>query len=272
MSRGQNVVGRSRPPYHPAVAGSRERREQDFWGHHLPSLEECIETFGAGPDPNTEAMLAAVAPVGGASVLDFACGAGVVTAWLAQRGARVVGLDLSPEAVARSRELLDALGLTATVVATTLEEAGDELGPFDAMVGRYALHHTDVAALAPLLARCLRPGGTAAFVETFASNPVLGLCRRWLVGRAGIPRFGTPDERPLDRAAVAALESAFGSAAVEVAQLRFLRILDRQVLRYRSRRLSSLLAAGDDLLARLPGSTRLSYHQVLVLRRTAPSP
>jgi len=250
------------------MTDDRAAREKDFWGHHIPSLEEGLATYSAGPDPNTEAMLRAVGPVQGATVLDFACGAGVVTAWLAARGAQVVGLDLSPDAVARARELLDALGLDATLVATTLEDGGEELGTFDAIVGRYALHHTDVAELAPVLASRLRPGGTAAFVETFASNPVLRLCRRWLVGRAGIPRFGTLDERPLDRAAIAALESAFGAVRIEVAQMRFLRIFDRQVLRYRSERLGSALAAVDDLLARLPGSTALSYHQVVVLRKT----
>lgn len=248
------------------MSDERARREKDFWGHHIPSLEECLALYAAGPDPNTEAMLQAVEPVGGASVLDFACGGGVVTAWLAARGAAVVGLDLSPDAIARARELLEAVGLEARLVATSLEEAGD-LGTFDAIVGRYALHHTDVAQLAPVLASRLRSGGTAAFVETFASNPVLRLCRRWLVGRAGIPRFGTLDERPLDRAAVAALETAFGSMRIEVAELRFLRIFDRQVLRYRSKRLGSALAATDDLLARLPGSTALSYHQVIVLEK-----
>lgn len=250
------------------MTDERARREKDFWGHHVPSLDECLARYAAGPDPNTEAMLAAVGPVQGISVLDFACGGGVVTAWLAARGASVVGLDLSPDAVARARELLEAVGLEARLVAAPLEEAADP-GTFDAIVGRYALHHTDVARLAPVLASRLRPGGTAAFVETFASNPVLRLCRRWLVGRAGIPRFGTLDERPLDRAAVAALESAFGSARIEVAELRFLRIFDRQVLRYRSERLGSVLAAADDLLARLPGSTALSYHQVVVLRKSA---
>jgi SAM-dependent methyltransferase len=247
------------------VSDERASREKDFWGHHLPGLEEALAQYAAGPDPNTEAMLRAVGAVEGASVLDFAC-AGVVTAWLSARGAAVVGLDLSPDAIVRARELLDALGLDARLVATSLEDA-DELGTFDAIVGRYALHHTDVARLAPDLAARLRPGGVAAFVETFASNPVLRLCRRWLVDRAGIPRFGTLDERPLDRAAVAALASAFGEVRTEVAQLRFLRIFDRQVLRYRSERLGSALSAIDDLLARLPGSTALSYHQVIVLHK-----
>lgn len=244
----------------------RQGREQDFWGHRLPTVEECVARFHAGPDPNTAAMLQAVEPVSGARVLDFACGAGVVSAWLAARGADVVGLDLSPQSVDRSREVLRALGLPARFVAGVLEEA-DGLGVFDAIVGRYALHHTDVRQLAPLLAQRLRAGGRAAFLETFASNPLLNLSRRFLVGRLGIHRLGTVDEHPLTAADVRALRSAFGSATIRVEQMRFLRIFDRQVLRRRSRPLSVALAAVDDLLRRVPGTDRLSYHQVVVVEK-----
>ncbi len=142
------------------------------------------------------------------------------------------------------------------------------MGPFDAIVGRYALHHTDVPRIAPLLAGLLRPGGKAAFVETFGSNPVLRLARNKLIGRFGIPRLGTLDEKPLDSADVAALAGAFGTAAIEVGELRFLRIFDRQVFRYRSPRLSSVLGAVDDGLHRLPRTDFLSYHQVVVLTNT----
>lgn len=244
----------------------RQSREQDFWGHHLPSVEECVAKFHAGPDPNTAAMLEAVEPVSGARVLDFACGAGVVTAWLAARGADVVGLDLSPESVERSQEVLRRLGLRATFVTGVLEEA-DGLGVFDAIVGRYALHHTDVPQLALVLAQRLRAGGRAAFLETFASNPLMRLSRRFLVGRLGIQRLGTLDEHPLTASDVEALRSGFGSATIRVEQMRFLRIFDRQVLRRRSRRLSSALAALDDALNRVPKTEWLSYQQVLVLEK-----
>lgn len=251
------------------VSDERGEREKDFWGHHLPSVEQCLAKFHTGPDPNAAAMLEAVGPVRGARVLDFACGGGVVSAWLAARGAEVVGLDLSPESIDRSREVLKALGLSATFVSTRLEDA-DGLGLFDAIVGRYALHHTDVAQMAPLLARRLRLGKMAAFVETFASNPLLRLSRRHLVGRAGIPRFGTPDERPLEARDILALRSAFGSAEIVVRQMKFLRIFDRQVLRYRSPPLSSVLGTLDDALNQLPRSEFLSFHQVVVLQKVVP--
>ncbi len=251
------------------MVDGRGKREQDFWGHHIPSLEQCVANFHAGPGPNTEAMLQAVGPLRGMRVLNFACGAGVVTAWLADLGADVVGLDLSRQSINRSREVLEALGLSASFVCSRLEDANG-LGIFDAIVGRYALHHTDVPQLAPLLAQRLQFGKTAAFVETFASNPVLRFSRRHLVGRAGIPRFGTPDERPLEVSDVLALRAAFGSVRTVVREMRFLRIFDRQVFRYRFPPLSSALAKFDDALNRLPRSEFLSYHQVVVLEKTVP--
>lgn len=245
----------------------RDDRERDFWGHHIPSLDVCLTEFRAGPDPNTDAMLRAVEPVAGARILDFACGGGVTTAWLAARGAEVVGLDLSPESLDRAREVRDALGLTGRFVAT-LEEA-DEFGPYDAVVGRYALHHTDVSEIGPLLASRLRPGGTGAFVETFGTNPVLRFARETITGRFGVRKVGTEDERPLDRTDLAALRSAFGQMEVRCAQMHFLRLLDRQLLQYRSPRLSSAIGWVDDRIGRLPGSAPFSYFQVVAVRKTA---
>ncbi len=244
----------------------RHDRERDFWGHHIPSLGACLAEFRAGPDPNIEAMMCAVEPLSGARVLDFACGGGVTSAWLAARGADVVGVDLSPDSLARAREVHTTLGLSATFVQS-LDEA-DDLGPFDAVVGRYALHHTDVKEMAPRLALLLRPAGRGAFVETFATNFLLKIARRTLPGRLGIPKLGTDDERPLESDDLDALHTAFGSLAVTCAQMHFLRIFDRQVLRFRYGWASSAIGWVDDCIGRLPRSTPFSYFQVVAVTKT----
>lgn len=246
----------------------RNHRESDFWGHHIPSLDTCLAQVDAGPDPNTAAMLRAVEPVAGARILDFGCGGGVTSAWLASRGADVVGVDISPRSLARAREVQQALGLRATFVPT-IEEAGRE-GSFDAVVGHLALHHIDVPKLAPLFAGRVRAGGKGAFVETFATNPLLRVARRTLTGRLGIPKLGTPDEQPLRRADLAALRSAFGHLELACSQMFLLRIFDRQVLRYRSPRLSSALGLVDDAIGLIPRSTSFSYFQVVIVRKAGP--
>jgi len=59
------------------------------------------------------------------------------------------------------------------------------------------------------------------------------MARRHAIGRAGIPRLGTLDERLLGANELKALKTTFGQAQNVVAEMRFLRIFDRQVLRYR---------------------------------------
>src|SRR5438128_283816 len=87
-----------------------EAREREFWDEHVPSLDRCLREYERGPDANMRALLDALEPLGGAAVLDFACGAGVTSAWLAARGADVVGIDLSPRSVERAAELAERVG------------------------------------------------------------------------------------------------------------------------------------------------------------------
>jgi SAM-dependent methyltransferase len=248
------------------IAEDREARERRFWDEHVPSVADCLREYHAGPDVMTAALLDALEPLAGATVLDFACGTGITSAWLADRGAAVTGIDLSPATTIRAAEFCRAAGVVVRFIAGAVEEQTD-LGTFDRIVGRFALHHVDVATVAPALASLLRPGGVAAFIETMDSNPVLRLARRHLVGRLGIPRFGTLDEHPLTHNDLAVLERVFGELELRVPRLTFFRILDRQVFLHRSKRTSRALGALDDFLLERIGLDSWSYHQLVVVRR-----
>lgn len=245
-------------------------RERAFWDEHVPRLERCLRQYEAGPDPNTRAMLHAIAPVEGRRVLDFACGAGLAAMFLAQRGALVTGIDISPASIAQARELAERLGLTIDFIAGELTPATFPPRSFDAVVGHYALHHVDLNAIAPILGEILVPGGRGAFVETMGLNPLLNLARRRLAGRGRVACYGSEDERPLRSSDLRVLERSIGAVERAVGEMRFLRILDRNVLRYRRPAASAVLGALDDMLLRL-GLGVLSYHQVVVVtRRRAP--
>ena len=96
----------------------------------------------------------------GRSALDIGCGLGRNTRWLAARGYRATGIDLSPYAVQRARER------SAKSSASYLE--GDVLredipgGPFDFVYDSGCFHHLPphrrLSYLAALSA-CLKPGG-----------------------------------------------------------------------------------------------------------------
>jgi hypothetical protein len=135
-------------------------------------------------------------------------------------------------------------------------------------VGKYALHHVDCAVVAPLLAQSLVPDGVAAFLETMDLNPLLRFARRYLAGHMGIARYGTPDEHPLTQNDIANIRNAFGRLDTHVAQMTFLRLFDRNVLRFRYPRLGRLLARADDVLLDRLGLGSWSFHQVLVATRT----
>lgn len=249
------------------MTDDRERREEEFWDEHVLTLDESLREYGKGPDPNTALLLDALEPLEGRSVLDFACGTGLVSAWLAERGAHVTGLDISPRSIERAREFCEAVGARVTFVTGELGEVDLGRGSFDRIAGRFALHHVDCARVTPILADHLRAGGVAAFLETMDSNPILRLARRRLAGRLGIPRYGSADEHPLSRRDLEHIRAAFGSLSLDVAQMRFLRIFDRNVLGYRRPAVSRVVGALDDLLLNRARWRSGSYHQVLVCGR-----
>ena len=99
-------------------------------------------------------------------------------------------------------------------------------------------------------------------------NPLLNLARRRMAGRGGVASYGSEDERPLDRGDLRVLREAFGTVELAVGELRFLRIFDRNVLRFRHPRVARALGTADDGLARL-GLGFLSYHQIVRVTRRA---
>lgn len=244
-------------------------REQAFWDAHVPSLESLLIKYAGGPDRNTAAMLDAVEPVRGRRVLDFACGAGVTAAFLAQRGAIVTAIDISPASVQRGRELAERAGLQVEFVAGELTPSTFAPESFDAIVGHYALHHVDLNVIAPIFNELLVAGGRGGFVETMGLNPLLNFSRNRLAGRAGVASYGSEDERPLERSDLQVLEREIGPVELVSGEMRFLRIFDRNVLRYRWPLVSRALATVDDALGRM-GAGVLSYHQVVKLTKPVP--
>jgi SAM-dependent methyltransferase len=248
-----------------AVTSERSGREAEFWDDHVVPLDLCLESVAAGPDPNSAALLDAVEPLAGCRLLDFACGSGITAVWAAQRGATVTAVDVSSASIERANELAEAAGVE--IVTKVLTEPLPDIGTFDVMIGRYALHHVDLATYLPWLAERLAPGGRAAFLETMDSNPALALARRVLPGRFGVVSMGSDDEHPLRRRDLAAIADHLGPVETSAGQVNFFKLVDRRLLQGRWPRVGRTLAGADRLLHRLPGTTWLSYHQVLAVDR-----
>jgi SAM-dependent methyltransferase len=248
-------------------AAGRIDRERDYWDHVVPTVEESLKLYEKGPNPNTKRMLDAVDPESGPRVIDFACGAGVHSAWLAARGAKVTGVDLSPNSIKVAKEVAERLGLDIEFLVADVETMELPDGGYDAMIGHWALHHLDTKHMAPVLARAIKPGGVAAFEETMALNPVLRFARNNIVGRFGIKRVGTLDEHPLGEWDLEQFRNAFGELEVVTEWYKFFQLFDRAVLHHRYPKATRAIRKIDDRLAKWPKTADWGYHQVLILRR-----
>jgi 2-polyprenyl-3-methyl-5-hydroxy-6-metoxy-1,4-benzoquinol methylase len=91
-----------------------------------------------GPTVQDLAMLDALEPLAGRRVLDFACGAGLLTAWLAERGAEVAAIDLSPISIKRAGEFLAEVGVRAELVCGEIESLAADDRSFERVTGRFA--------------------------------------------------------------------------------------------------------------------------------------
>lgn len=129
-------------------------RRVNSWDHHTPSGLEKV----------TAAVLATARLRPGDQVVDLGCGTGQLSLPLAERGARVLAIDVSPAMVsrlaanARERSLPTVDGL-----AIPIENLSLPAGSVDLVVTSYALHHlrdADKSRVVSAAYHWLRPGGT----------------------------------------------------------------------------------------------------------------
>ena len=112
-----------------------------------------------------EAELGVLGDVSGKDVVELGCGTGYFSAWLARRGARPVGVDVTPEQLATARELQAEHGLSFPLVEASAEDVPLESGSFDLALSEYgACLWADPYAWVPEAARLLRPGGELVFL------------------------------------------------------------------------------------------------------------
>lgn len=124
--------------------------------------------FREGGDTLFPEELALLGELGGKRVVHLQCNAGQDTLGLARRGARVLGVDLSDEAIAFARSLSAATGIMATFVEAEVcdwLESTDER--FDLALTSYGTTGwlPDLGRWARGVARILEPGGALVYLE-----------------------------------------------------------------------------------------------------------
>src|SRR5579863_524131 len=123
-------------------------------------------------DAGALAMIVAAANAGAAdTVLDVACGGGIVVCGFAPHVRHATGIDMTPAMLERARQLAAEKG-----IANVTWREGDVAplpypdGAFTIVVTRFAMHHfPDPHAVFREMVRVCAPGGRVVVVDTFAS-------------------------------------------------------------------------------------------------------
>lgn len=138
----------------------------------------------------------------GKVVLDLGCYDGRDTRkLLAYSPSQVVGIDISPVAIDRAREIFGNLAKFYVMDAHQLEFPDET---FDVVYGRAILHHLAFKIAIKEICRVLKTGGFAVFIEPLGDNPL------WKLFRCLTPKVRTPDETPLSRKQINWADKIFG--------------------------------------------------------------
>lgn len=133
-----------------AVAAERQWASEPCWG--IWSV------------PETEVGLLPV-DVRGLDTIELGCGTAYVSAWLARRGARPVGIDTSPAQLATARRMQQAHGLAFPLHLGSADATPFSDASFDLAISEYgAAIWCDPYRWIPEAARILRPGGQLVFL------------------------------------------------------------------------------------------------------------
>jgi SAM-dependent methyltransferase len=101
----------------------------------------------------------------GKDAIELGCGTGYVSAWLARRGARPVGIDNSEQQLATARRLQAEHGLVFPLIHGNAETVPFPDASFDLAISEYgASIWADPYRWVPEAARLLRPGGRLIFL------------------------------------------------------------------------------------------------------------
>jgi SAM-dependent methyltransferase len=157
---------------------------RDYWAGGAAGWVTHEAVFDRAFAPVTEALLAAADVGPGDRLLDVGCGSGTLLAAAAERGAQVVGVDISPGMVEAARRRVPA----ATVLVADAQTA-QLPGPFSRVVSRF---------------------GVMFFADPTAA---FGNLRRATEGRIAFACWRGKDENPMFTMGVQTLTARLGAAA-----------------------------------------------------------
>ncbi|MFE7132210.1 class I SAM-dependent methyltransferase [Streptomyces sp. NPDC057638] len=192
--------------------------EREIWDAYATSTKDTVfeadpvlcwtQYAGHGPGPEL------LGDPG--SVVELGCGTSRGLAWLAQRGVKATGVDLSPVMVENVTERWGPLGVRF-VCGEVLEYLADCTEKYDAAYSIFgAVWFTEPTRLLPLVARCLNPGGMLVFSHPPAIPGAYGPQGMYKGGFAGPARYSYRYSHTPEQWTEMLLTAGFAEADVRV--------------------------------------------------------
>ena len=114
----------------------------------------------------SESELGVLGDVSGKDVIELGCGTAYFGAWLAKRGARVTGVDLTPAQLDTARRMSEETGIELELIEANAEDVPLPDASFDLVLSEYgASIWCDPYKWIPEAARLLRSGGELVFLR-----------------------------------------------------------------------------------------------------------
>lgn len=198
----------------------------------------------------------------GKKVLDYCCGDGGTIFFLAEHGAKAVGIDISGVSIqkAKAEALRKRLNEQASFYVMDAENLKFKDNYFDLIVCNGVLHHLDIKRAYPELTRVLKLDGKIICAEPLVYNPVFQLYRKMT------PHLRTKweAEHILSKKEIKLAEKYFGKVETKFFHLAALGVVPfRKLSGFNF--ILGLLGAVDSVLLRLPILKWLAWQIVFIL-------
>jgi len=138
-------------------------------------------------------------------VLDYGCGSGEEIVPLRQRGAQVVGIDISPDLIAVARERLRRHGTDADLRVGSAYDTQLADQSVDVVFCMSLLHHLELDRAKAEICRVLKPNGLFIFKEPIRFSGTMKILRRIFPAKEDVSDF----EYPLNQKQVNNLAEGF---------------------------------------------------------------
>lgn len=163
--------------------------------------------------------------VRGKTVLDIGCGTGENIIPLARRGARVIGIDISPDLVALANERLRNTNTDAIVKVGSAYETGLPTNSVDAIFCIALIHHLHIPTVRNELDRVLAKDGFLIVGEPIRFSATYDRLRKLLPCREEV----SPYEHPLTGSELATFTEIFRIDCIRYFRLPFIPLIEGSI-------------------------------------------